>query len=130
MKEIHFFSSWYDKMDWEFKHRYLTRENNVLDSLGDYEECEEALSIARARFEKDSTKYNKVYVTTQMLFLDTDWIEYGFRIFVHDKTGQFEIKLGEGNERTNRYIRPSHMLWKMWRNGEFIDVVKKEEEQT
>ena len=118
MKEIHFFSSWYDKMDWEFKHRYLTREN-VLYSLGDYEECEEALNIARSRFESDANKYNKVCTTTQMCFLSTEWLEYGYRVFVHDKSGQFEIKLGPDNERTDREIRIAHDIFKIWRNGGF-----------
>lgn len=57
--------------------------------------------------------------TTQMSFLSTEWFEEGFRIFVHDHTGTFEIVLGEGNERTNREIRPGHSLFNLWRGGEF-----------
>lgn len=60
-----------------------------------------------------------VIATTQMCFLSTQWLENGFRVFVHDRTGVFEIVLGDGNERTDRHIRPGHDLFRMWRNGEF-----------
>lgn len=72
--------------------------------------------------EKDTR--HKVYVCKQMCFLDTAWLVYGFRIFVHDKTGQYEIKLGSSNERTHRDIRAAHNLFKMWSNGEFKDTQK------
>ncbi len=54
-----------------------------------------------------------------MCYLETRWIEEGFRIFVHDHTGMFEITIGENNERTDRYIRYGHYLFRMWENGEF-----------
>lgn len=118
VKEIHFFTDWMDRMDWEYKHRYLTKKN-VLTSLSDYEETEEALNVARTMFESNENKYNKVCTTIQMCFLDTDWLVYGYRVFVHDSTGSFEIKLGDENERTTRFIRPEHILFKMWKNGGF-----------
>lgn len=60
-----------------------------------------------------------MYTTMQMSFLSTEWFDLGYRIFVHDDTGMFEIVLGEGNERTSRHIRRAHNLFRMWENGEF-----------
>lgn len=57
--------------------------------------------------------------TTQMALLSTDLIAKGYRIFVHDKDGEYEIKLGGGNERTNKDLRMEHNILKMWLAGEF-----------
>lgn len=65
------------------------------------------------------SEINMDVFTIQMCYLDTRWFEEGFRIFVHDHTGTFEIVLGEGNERTSRMIRYGHNLYKLWVGGEF-----------
>ena len=57
--------------------------------------------------------------TTQMGLLSAELWEKGYRIFVIDKDGKYEIKVGENNERTRREIRPTHALFKMWESGEF-----------
>jgi hypothetical protein len=43
-----------------------------------------------------------------------------YHIFIHETNGEvYEIKLGSDNERTNREIKKSHNLLKMWMSGEF-----------
>lgn len=42
----------------------------------------------------------------------------GYRIFIWDDHGEFELTLGEC-ARTNREIRKEHNIFKMWVNGEF-----------
>jgi hypothetical protein len=121
-KEIHFFPVYFDSLFWMADHKYLNRDYTkppIMNPLLDYADCEEALKDVRKRFEAEDMDYDRVYVCTQMCFLDTDWLVYGFRIFMHDETGQYEIKLGPGNERTGREIKAAHNLFKMWRNGCF-----------
>ena len=120
MKEIHFFTDYYQSLFWMGDHRYLNRSpvKNLMDPLLDYDECKTALAEAKSLYESGE-KYSRVYVCTQMCFLSTAWLEYGYRIFVHDDTGQFEIKLGSDNERTTREIRIAHNLYRMWENGCF-----------
>lgn len=57
--------------------------------------------------------------TTQMGLLDARLWEFGYRIFVVDEYGKYEIKIGADNERTSREIRSVHNLFQMWKNGEF-----------
>lgn len=58
--------------------------------------------------------------TTQMGMLDTELIELGYRIFIHEsETESYEIVLGGSNERTDKAIRPAHNLFKMWKAGAF-----------
>ena len=58
--------------------------------------------------------------TTQMGLLNTGLLTSGYRIFIHeDYNTVYEIKLGSDNERTNREIKLSHDLFRLWRNGEF-----------
>lgn len=122
MKEIHFFTDYHESLIWMCDHKYLNKglfNNPILEALTDYKDVYAALNNTKDLFAKDETHYSKVYVTTQMCFINTEWFEYGFRIFVHDDTGSFEIKLGPGNERTDRYIKMAHNLFRMWENGEF-----------
>ena len=44
--------------------------------------------------------------------------EMGYRIFIYDSYGEFELTYGEC-ARTNREIRKGHNIFKMWMNGEF-----------
>ena len=113
-KEIHFFTRNHTQYEWRAEHNYLTMHyaDSLLEILGDYEETKE-------RYDDMDGGKHSVYVTTQMCFLDTQWLVHGYRLFVHDKTGSFEIVLGDGNERTQRTIREAHNLYRMWTNGEF-----------
>ena len=62
----------------------------------------------------------EVIHTTQMGLMNTGLLSSGWRIFVHeDIKTMYEIKLGSDNERTNREIKLSHDLFKLWKNGEF-----------
>ena len=56
--------------------------------------------------------------TTQVILCTTKLFELGYRIFVHDFKGIYEIKLGK-NDCTNREIKMSHNLPKLILNGEF-----------
>jgi len=119
MKEIHFFSNHWKQIDWEVEHKYLLPKNydsaeSIFSESGDYDTMEDIMSDR-----KENPRVNDYILTTQMCFLSTDWIEMGYRIFIHDITGDYEVKLGEDNERTHRYIRMGHNLFKMWYNGEF-----------
>lgn len=57
-------------------------------------------------------------VSTQVILCTTKLFELGYRIFVHDFKGIYEIKLGK-NDCTNREIKMSHNLPKLILNGEF-----------
>ena len=48
----------------------------------------------------------------------------GYRIFIWDVHGEFELTLGNC-ARTNREIRYTHNHFKMWANGEFTNYDKK-----
>jgi len=108
MREIHFFEKRDDEDDWiliqEMKDIFVWVANDfasmkdIVDHFSEVREC---------------------IATTQMCYLDTMWFDDGYKIFVHDHTGTFEIVLGEGNERTSRHIRYGHNLYRMWTNGEF-----------
>lgn len=56
-----------------------------------------------------------------MLTYASDLFERGWRVFIHDDTGAFEVKLGVGNERTNMEIKPEHNIFKLWLAGEFAN---------
>ena len=105
-REIHFFADFVSEKDWERNNRYDL-------SFTYYEHMEIFLNHIR------EDPRDIICTTTQMSFLSTEWFERGFRIFVHDCTGTFEIVLGEGNERTTREIRYAHNLFRLWENGEF-----------
>lgn len=65
-------------------------------------------------------KHDDCITTTQMSLLSTLLFDEGFKVFVHDGIfDYYEIKLGSGNERTNRDIKPGHNLFKLWVSGEF-----------
>ena len=106
-KEIHFFERKYNALSWYYKHDNLGPDIWLAE---DYRTMECLSNLGAG---------NDYIVTTQMCFLSTDWLDKGFRVFVHDRTGMFEIVLGNGNERTSRAIRRGHSLFRMWKNGEF-----------
>lgn len=56
--------------------------------------------------------------STQVILCTTKLFELGYKIFVHDFKGIYEIKLGK-NDCTNREIKMSHNLPKLILNGEF-----------
>ena len=120
MKEIHFFIDETDCWKWIKAHDYLNKKEgvNLMECLHSYKDNELKLLEVK-RLHKEEYQYSKVLVSTQMCFLSTDWFLYGYRIFVHDETGKYEITLGGKNERTDREIRMAHNLFKMWRNGCF-----------
>lgn len=110
MREIHFFENEYEEKNW-VKHQGI--EGRPVGVFNDFD-CMKYTVDHPSQVHED-----EVIVTTQMCYLDTRWLEEGFRIFVHDHTGVFEIVIGDGNERTNRFIRYAHNLFRMWENGEF-----------
>ena len=108
MREIHFFENKDDEDDW------VMHQNNEERSVWVANDFAGMKYIAGHLF-----KVHEYVATIQMCYLDTRWFEESFRIFVHDHTGVFEIDLGGNNERTDRYIRYGHCLYRMWLNGEF-----------
>ena len=71
-----------------------------------------------------SYDYEEIRIdTTQMGFLS--WsdrlFDDGYRIFIHESsTESYEIKRNDENERTSRWIRRGHNIFKMWMSGEFM----------
>ena len=58
--------------------------------------------------------------TLQMGLLDDAWEKhccFGDRVFIHDGAGVFE--LAEDCARTNRKLKPTHDVYRLWRGGEF-----------
>lgn len=57
--------------------------------------------------------------TVQMGLLSTELFEHDYRVFIHNGFDTTEIKLGDNSPVTNRYIKPEHNLFKLWKGGEF-----------
>ena len=108
MKEIHFFENEDDEFDWSL---HQEMDGHICHFANDFAKMK-YIQTHLSEFDGDIT-------TTQMCFLETRWFDEGFRIFVHDHTGTFEIVLGESNERTDREIRYANNLFNLWRGGEF-----------
>lgn len=110
MKEIHFFASNFDMSTWLEVHDFNV---NMVKRAYDYNTME------RFRKAMDEVDGDIAIATIQMSFLSTEWLAYGYQVFVHDNTGMFEIVLGGNNERTSREIRLGHSLFRLWAGGEF-----------
>lgn len=59
-----------------------------------------------------------------LLTISSKLFDAGYRIFIHDDHGEFELTLGDC-ARTNREIRYAHNHFKMWVSGEFTNYDKK-----
>lgn len=98
--EIHFYDSLVDMMNHEFsKDRYYS-----------WCDTEEAIKNKAPHI-----------ATLQMALMNTRLIEMGYRIFVHDKFGKFEITL-ESCERLERELKSEHNIFKLWENGAFCKL--------
>lgn len=62
--------------------------------------------------------------TNIIILCTTNLFDLGYRIFIHDKAGIFEVTLGNC-ERTNREIKSSHNLPNLIISGEFDKPVEK-----
>ena len=118
VKEIHFFECEEDESIWSSIQQTNGRQFMIANDYRGMGDVQHSISAG-----------DWIIGTTQICFLSTQWIEDGFKIFVHDRTGVFEIVLGEGNERTNRHIRRGHDLFRLWCHGEFEPASRKEEEE-
>ena len=58
-----------------------------------------------------------------LLTISSKLFDVGYRIFIHDDHGEFELTLGDC-ARTNREIRYAHNHFKMWISGEFTNYEK------
>ena len=100
-KEIHFY---YDEGDIPYGEPHYTDWLGTLTGIeeGDYE-----------------------IHTTQMglLTMSSKLFDAGYRIFIWDDHGEFELTLGNC-ARTNREIRYTHNHFKMWVSGEFTNYEK------
>lgn len=100
-KEIHFY---YDESDIPYGEPHYTDWLGTLTGIeeGDY----------------------KIH-TTQMglLTISSKLFDAGYRIFIYDDHGEFELTLGNC-ARTNREIRYTHNHFKMWVSGEFTNYEK------
>ena len=108
MREIHFFENEDEEDEWVMHQDIEGRSMTVANDFAGMKHIAGHLS-----------EVHEDVVTIQMCYLDTRWLEEGFRIFVHDHTGMFEIVLGDDNERTDRMIRYGHNLYRLWLGGEF-----------
>jgi hypothetical protein len=59
-----------------------------------------------------------------LLTISSKLFDAGYRIFIHDDHGEFELTLGDC-ARTNREIRYAHNHFKMWVSGEFTNYDKR-----
>ncbi|MBD5584084.1 MAG: hypothetical protein HDQ88_03305 [Clostridia bacterium] len=58
--------------------------------------------------------------TTQMGLLSTRLIEDGYRVFVHPADERpYEIRLDDKNTCTDKELRMTHNLFRMWQAGAF-----------
>lgn len=96
-------------------HFYYDLENTPdFGTFIDWKETEEAI-----------LRGDMVIHTTQMglLTISSKLFDAGYRIFIWDDHGEFELTLGNC-ARTNREIRYAHNHFKMWVSGEFTNYEK------
>ena len=100
-KEIHFY--------------YDLKDSPDFGTFIDWQETEEAI-----------LRGDTIIHTSQMglLTMSSKLFDAGYRIFIWDDHGEFELTLGDC-ARTNREIRYAHNHFKMWVSGEFTNYDKR-----
>lgn len=73
---------------------------------------------------EEKLKERKDVDTNLIILCTTNLFDLGYRIFIHDKAGMFEVTLGSC-ERTTREIKKSHNLPNLIISGEFEKPVEK-----
>ena len=99
-KEIHFY---YDEDD-------IQEECYLTDWLGTL------MALEAGDFEIHTTQMGLLTISSKLF-------DAGYRIFIWDDHGEFELTLGNC-ARTNREIRYGHNHFKMWVSGEFTNLEK------
>ena len=99
-------------------HFYYNIDDIPIDS-GYYLDWKETLEALENDFPIIRTTAMGILTYSARLF------DAGYRIFIYDDHGEFELTLGNC-ARTNREIRYAHNHFKMWVSGEFTNYCIKE----
>lgn len=104
-----------EKEEREIHFYYDLKDSPDFGTFIDWQETEEAI-----------LRGDTIIHTSQMglLTMSSRLFDAGYRIFIWDDHGEFELTLGDC-ARTNREIRYTHNHFKMWVSGEFTNYDKK-----